>query len=498
MSSIPTHVSLLAVALFFGATLVSAQETHPQGHTRHSRAYSAAQQGDSNGIRSSGPVAEQSNNSQQPTNTATTSIPSSSEQPLTGAEQFTLSHMGSGHSYFIPSLQYGQSWTSSGTSTFPTSRLESISTISGTFSFHHLWRRYNFTAQYSGVGLLNNTHASSNVSAHNLSVSQRINGKRSSLLLADVATYFPESRYGYARFSGGNTFAGIPYGYGGLFTGSTGGLDNAFLPGQSILTGPSSQVGNSIVAEYNYLTTQVSNITLTGSYVSLFFPGSQYINNSDIVIRFGYNRSISRKNSLGLYYQAGIFRFGSLGGNFTNHIISFVFRRTISHRLALELGAGPQINRFDNTPSNQNMQLTWETSARLTYQLERLSLRVDYLHYTSSGSGIFRGARTDMFSLNTSIPFSRAWGAGLSIGYAYNTTLQGPELNTAGLSYNSWYSTINLHHTLNRWMSLFVGYNLRQQMSSATTCIGPACGTFYAQQYLTFGLDWHKALIGLE
>lgn len=499
MPSIVQRCTLLAATLLFGVTMVCAQESQPQGQSQYPQAAGTTQQGNGQATPASQPSANQPYaNGQQAPNTAATTPAPSSAQPLTGAEEFTLSQMGASHSYFAPSLQFGQSVITTGTSTFSTSNLESLSTIGGVFALHHLWHRYEFTATYAGVGLLYNRHPALNTSAHTLTISQRIDGKRSSLLLTDFVTYLPESGYGYARFGALDTPGGTSYGYGGLYSGNTAGLDTPFLPGQSILTGTSSQVGNSTVAQYDYLTSPLSSLTVMGSYVTLLFPNSQHINYNSAIVRIGYDRSISPNNSIGLFYQADIVRFGSLGGNFTNHEVSLVYRRTISNRLGLELGAGPQVNVFNNSQAQHSTQFSWQGQARLTYQLERLSLELDYFHYTSGGSGVYQGARTDTVAMQTSVPFSRMWAASMSLGYAYNTNLQTALTSASALSYNSWYGTINLQHTLNRWMSLFVGYNLRQQISSQATCIGVGCGTFYAQQYLTFGINWHPLSTGVE
>lgn len=499
MPPIARRFSLLAVMLLFGVTMVRAQEGQTQGQAPHTQTPDTAQQQNTSTTLSPSPAVQPADTGAPQTGDSTPQTPSSSaRQPLTGAEEFTLSRMGASHSYFVPSLQYAQSMFSTGIDTFPTSNLESISTISGVFALHHVWRRYDFTAQYSGVGLLYYNHPDQNTSAHNFAISQRIDGKRSSLLLTDVVTYLPESSYGYARFGGLDTFGGGYSGYGGVYTGSTGGLNTVFLPDQSILTGASSQVGNSVVAQYDYLTSPLSSVTLTGSYVSLFFPGSQLINYKSAIVRIGYDRSISPKNSIGLFYQGGAFWFGSSGVNFTNHDISLDYRRAITHRFAFEAGAGPQVNVFQNSVLQQNVQFSWQAQALLSYQLERMSLGIDYHHYTSGGSGVYQGAHTDTVGVRTSLPFSRTWATDLSLGYAYNTSLQAHQLLAGSSSYNSWYGTINLQHTVNRWMSLFVGYNLRQQMSSQTTCVGTACGTFYAQQYFTFGINWHPNLPGAE
>lgn len=499
MPRIATRSLLFAVTLLLGVALANAQQGQSQEPSRQSQGQGNGQQTNANGTLSSQPAPYPANSaSQQNTQPTATASPSLTAQPLTGAEEFTLKRMVTGRNYFIPSFQFGQSLISSGNSHFPASNMESISTISGEFTFHHAWRRYDFSAQYSGTGMFYRSRSTSDTSAHNFTVSQRIAGKRSSFLLTDVVNYLPESGYGYARFGGLGTFGGAGSGYGGLFTGATGGLDTTFLPGQTILTAPSSQVGNSVVAQYNYLTSPISTLTLTGAYVSLFFPGSGFLNTNDIIAGFGYDHTLSLKNSIGLSYQANIYRYGPSGGDFTNHIISLMYRRTVSNRFAFEVGAGPQINTFANTAAKQNTQFSWETHAQLNYQLEHFSTTISYFHYTSGGSGVYSGAHTDTVTVQSSIPISRMLTGSISLGYAYNTTLYAEQISRAALSYNSWYGTLNLHYTLNRQMSLFLGYNLRQQMTPQATCVGTTCGTFYAQQYLSFGINWHPIVPGVE
>lgn len=484
--------------LFLGAALACAQQAQ-QDPSQRSQAQGTGEQTNTNRRLSSQPAAYPSNStSQQNTQANTTAAPSSAVQPLTGAEEFTLRRMGSGRNYFIPSFQYGQSLISSGTTPFPTAHMQSISTISGEFTFHHEWRRFDFSAQYSGTGMFYRSHATSTSSAHNFTVSQRVLGKRSSFLLTDVVTYLPESGYGYARFAGLDTLGGTGSAYGGLYTGSTGGLNTPFLPSQSILTSPSSQVGNSVVAEYNYLTGPVSNITLTAAYSSLFFPGAGYTNTNGIIAGLGYDRALTPRNSVALSYHASIYRFGSSGSDVTNHTISLMYRRTVSNRLGLEVGAGPQVNTTNNTGVTQDTQFSWEAHAMVSYQLERFSTTLNYFHYTSGGSGVYSGAHTDTVTLGTSIPFSRMWTGSLSLGYAYNTSLYAEQIIGIASSYNSWYATFNLHYALNRQTSLFLGYNLRQQVTPQATCIGTDCGTLYSEQYLSFGINWHPFTLAMK
>ena len=499
MPGLAIRSSIIVLLFLSGASLARAQVSQNRTQAQSTQSQQTGQQNDSNDTSTQATEPHNYTTGEEATTGPAPSLaPSVTTAPLTGAEEFTLSHMGKSHSYLIPSFQYGQSLITSGTSAFSTSTMESLSTISGLFALHHVWRRYSFTAQYDGVGFLYNTDSALNTSAHNFTLTQGIEGKRSSLILTDVTTYLPQSGYGYARFTGLGGIGGSSYGYGGLSTAATAGLDTQFLPGQSLLTGASSQLGNTIVGEYNYLTGPLSTVTITGSYVTLWFPGSQYINTDDALLQIGYNHVLSPQNSMGLSYQAGIFRFGSLGGNFTNHVLLFTYRRTINNRLALQLGAGPQVNVFDNTVAQSGYQVSWQANALITYQLERLAIAVSYLHYTSGGSGIYRGAHTDYTTLSTSLPLSREWSVNLSGGYAYNTALQVARVQAPTLSYNTWYGTFDLTHTLNRWMSMYMGYNLQEQVTSQATCIASACGTFYTQQYLSFGINWHPVLLGIE
>jgi hypothetical protein len=494
--------STLGIALLMGVSCAWAQQGQSQQGQTQQQTPAGQQAGGQNPSSPESPLPplsqgqggkKQAQSEQSQGQGATTSAPS-----LTGAEQYTLSSMGAGRSYAIPSFQFAQSVSTNGTGAFGTAEVDPVSTISGLLAFHHLWSKYDFTARYAGTGFIYNRQSELNTSAHEFSISQRIDGRRSSFQLSDVVSYMPESSFGYARFSGFNGYGSAGYGYGGLFGASGGNLNTTFLPNQSILTGPSSRVGNSVVGEYDYQTSPLSSVTLTGAYTMLRFPSSDFINNDSAIFRLGYNHTLTRKNSMGVSYQAGLFGFGGSTGDFTNHEVSLTFRRTITERLGLQLAAGPQVNVFSNSASGQDTSVSWQASGFLTYQFRRSSLGISYQHYTSGGSGVYLGAQTDYASLNYSIPMSRLWSIDSSLGYARNKTVQNGNLAGVGSSYNSWYGTINIHRSLNRSLSMFFSYNLQQQLAASPSCIGSTCGTFYTQQYFSFGLNWHPILAGVD
>ncbi len=90
------------------------------------------------------------------------------------------------------------------------------------------------------------------------------------------------------------------------------------------------------------------------------------------------------------------------------------------------------------------------------------------------------------------------WSTNWDLGYAHNTSLQSVNAPGIGNSYNSWYGSVNFQRVVNRWMSLFLGYNLQQQLSGVPSCIGSTCGNFYTQQYFSVGLNWHPSRLGSE
>jgi hypothetical protein len=490
--------SLLAIVLVLGVSLAWAQQGQPQQQTSSDQ--QSGQQPNGQGTSSTmAPTSQEQTGEQQPSTEPNQAIsPVSSTPSLTGAEQYTLSHMGVGQSYVIPSFQFGQSVLTTGTGPFGKAGVESVSTLSGLLSFHHLWRRYDLSAQYAGTGFLYNQHPGLDSSAHEFTLSQQIKGRRSSFLLTDVVSYLPEASFGYAAFSGSSNYGTAGYGYGGLYGASGNNLNLSLLPNQSILVGPSSRVSNALVGEYDYLRSPLSSFTVSGSYAVLRFPTSGYIDSDDAIFQLGYNHSFTPKDSIGLSYQADIFRFGQSSGNFTNHLFSLIYRRNLSERLALQFGAGPQVNVFSSSAPGQRNQVTWQASGLLNYLFQRSSVGLYYQHYTSGGSGVYLGARTDNVGVSFATPVSRMWSADASLGYAYNTTLQGGNLAGAASSYNSWYGGINIQRIVNRWMSMFFSYNLQQELASGKTCIGITCGTFSTQQYFSFGFSWHPSRLSDE
>lgn len=488
MGRIALHISLAAFILGLGFPVARAQEKPVQQQQKPA----TQKPKDTRIAQPAAPVQPLSKENQKgQAQTSEQSQSTSSKQdrkPLSGAEQFTLSTMGRGRSYFYPIFQVAESGDTNPENQIGSSTLESASTISGAFALNHVWSRYNFAANYAGSGFIYNQDPSLSTSAHSFTLSQTITGKRSTFTLADAVSYLPESSFGYDRFGGFGNF-----GIGGLFGVNSANLNGIYIPNQSILTGDSSRVSNSVVGEYDYSLSPLSSLTFVGSYGLLRFPDTNFIDSNAGIFGIGYNHSFSQRDTIAVTYMGNVFRYDQSSNNFNSHVVALIYGHRISQLLSLRLGAGPQVNMFGSAANNDTMT-TWYATASLAYQLSRTALSFGYTHYTSGGAGVFQGAETDNLGMAIDRRITRMWSGGVSLGYSHNKNVLATSSSQA---FNTWYGTANLRRPLGHYTDFFLSYNIQQQSSNDPFCIGSDCGSFYTRNYFSLGFNWHPRSVEL-
>jgi hypothetical protein len=419
------------------------------------------------------------------------SAPSTPEQrPLSGVEEYTLSTMGMGHSYFFPVFQVAESGDTNGNNQIGSATFESVSTVSGAFALNRVWSRYNFAANYSGSGFIYNRDPSQSSSAHSFSLSQTITGARSSLVLADAVSYLPESSYGYARFGSFGNF-----GVGGFSPINSSGLNGIYIPSQSILTGDSTRISNVVVGQYDYKSSPLSSLTFTGSYGMLRFLDTGFIDSNAGTFGLGYNHSFTARDTLAIAYMGTVYRYDQSVYDFNTHIVALMYGHQISHLLSLKLGGGPLVNTFTGSnTTNQGTVVSWYGNASLYYRLPRTTLSFFYTHYTSAGAGVFQGSKTDNLTMTITRQLTRIWSGDVSMGYSHNANLQA---TSTSQSFNTWYASANLQRPIGHYMNLFLSYNLQQQSSNNSFCNVGGCGSFYTRNYFSLGFNWHPNAVEL-
>jgi hypothetical protein len=183
----------------------------------------------------------------------------------------------------------------------------------------------------------------------------------------------------------------------------------------------------------------------------------------------------------------------------------------------LLLGAGPQVTFLD-LPSYtvsgttlipitvKDTRLGVAAQARLRYQLTRTALDLTYRRFTTSGSGFFAGAQSDIVHLTATRPLTRVWNAFADLGYSHNSRIQpltpqqGAACSPGGQNicpandantYSFGYIGAGLHRSFGRDFHGYVSYQFNELSFDHNYCpSGIACSRIGNRSVATFGLDW--------
>jgi hypothetical protein len=405
-------------------------------------------------------------------------------RPLSGAEQFSLGSPGGGRSILTLNIRFREladSNNSSGTGTDWTS----ASVVNGDIGIQHNSARSEFTAVYAGGGTLYNTRVDQNETFHQVSLTERILGRRWTLLLSDAAGYLPEASFGFGGLNGGLGSLGGPFGN----------LNPLFDPSQSILTGRARRISNTFVGEVQYTISPRAAFTVSGSYGLLHFLDDGFIDNRSVGLRTGYNYALNSRDTIGVNYGFNRFSFNGQDA-LMNHVAQLAYGRRITGRLALQLYGGPSFTTFETSAASasRGIDFSWSAGALLRYQMARTGVSLSYLHGISGGAGIFAGAERDEIQTTVDRKLTRQLSGGANFGFARNAGL-GQALGSGAVvpsntRFNSLYGGVSLNRPLGRRLSLAFSYTLERQTASNAVCITAICGATYLRHQFGLGLNW--------
>lgn len=134
---------------------------------------------------------------------AATNAPVPDTRPLSGAEEITVGLRHSARNYVLPSLQvnvYGDSNQVSAAG--GTRGVELTGSVTGRLALQHVTRKSQLTMDYMGGGLLYSRNSGFNSMIHELGFTESVKGRRWGLMLADRASFLPESPFGFYGFGG--------------------------------------------------------------------------------------------------------------------------------------------------------------------------------------------------------------------------------------------------------------------------------------------------------
>lgn len=420
---------------------------------------------------------------------ATDAVPMASDKrPLSGAQELTLGHVPTSHSFLLPSLLYAQILDTNVLGSADAPKRGVLSTMMGRLVLRREWSRYHLNADYAGGGFFSSTNSNLNAAFHRFSLSQTITGRRWTLLFADQIDYSPESSFGFGAFAG---LGGSGPGSGGVLGAPPSGLSPAFLPSQTILTGRTMRISNTFVGEVDYVVSPRSSFTISGSYAILHFRDPGLIDSKNAMFRTGYNYDLTKRDSLAIIYGFGMLRFGVVARDIKDHLVQIAYGRRITGRLALQLAAGPQITMFRNDLNGSDKQLFWSAQTSLLYRQRNTNVGLSYLRFVTGGSGVVTGgAATNAVQAMLARQLSRKWSGFLGLGYARNSSLRPTTTLVAGSSYNAWYANAGLSRQVGRYAGLDFSYGLQLQHSDVPLCIARVCGMSLVRHQIGLGFNW--------
>jgi hypothetical protein len=405
---------------------------------------------------------------------------------VTGGLAPNVGDSGDVHSQITAGVQYSELFDSNFANSAGSVGWDEISTFGGQFGISRNGGGKSLSISYSGGGYIDPRNSGNNSTYQAFTVAEALQFRRWTLSLVDSFSYLPQSSFGFAGAGGTSSpFLGITL------------LNPNVPPGQGIQTGPANRFSNTAFAQVSYAASQRSAWTFGGSYGLLHFTNPAFLNSSEFDFSAGYNYLITSKDTIGVSYLFDATRYSPALASINNHTISFSYGHHISRQLALQVGAGPQLNDYVPVSGGGiGWHTQWSASAGLSYLYNRTSLGVSYSHGVTGGSGILVGANTDSVSLSASHPIGRYSSISGSFGVSENSTLA--QASGPASSYTSEYVNVGFNRGLGRQASIFANYSFIHQTTNAGSCVTVACGPAFTRNQIFVGFSWNMRPVALR
>jgi hypothetical protein len=414
------------------------------------------------------------------------------------------------------------------------SAVNTVTTALGGLDLQRLWKNYKLALDYTGGVGYYSVSSLGFKQVQMMDLDQRINWKRGQLGIQDSFSYLPEGSFGEAYGSmnglgqllGSGAFGGENVLFGSNVFGSLSQVPRimniALVDAEQDLS-PKSAITAVVSYGFVHYTEDISSTLVFG-------PGStaapiSFIGNSQETGEVGYDRILGPHDQAAIVYAYQNFDFSVSGTAFHTQIAELMWGHRISGRMDLLVAAGPQLTNIHESLQECNIlnvsvlkcgqddglvsttildttRLTAAGRASLRYRLPKTSFELSYDHYTTSGSGFFAGAQSDIARLSATRPISRQWFATLDAGYAKNKRLDLPASGIPGSSFGYGFAGFAVHRMLGRYLHVFASYQFNELEFDSSFCQGGKnpgpCNRISQRQLGTIGLDWTPRPIRLD
>ena len=246
---------------------------------------------------------------------------------------------------------------------------------------------------------------------------------------------------------------------------------------QAIVAPNADQISNATGAQLTYQLGPSSMVGVTGNFGISTYPGlgqgsGLYNSRSDGASVY-YSRSFGEKYSVGGTYQyQNTFSYqGAAVSTQTQTQTVFIFLTAyLRPKLSLSVSVGPQ--HYNATQTSFPASASWSpmTMVSLGWQGGRTSLAASYARIVTGGGGLNGAFHSNSVSASAGWQLSRLWTAGVSGGYASNTTLT-PLFIQSSAGGHSLTGTVSAQRPLGDHLNVQFGYNWIHQNYSGITAI---------------------------
>ncbi len=418
--------------------------------------------------------------------------------PVSGLDEPGLELRTATRSFISPFLQVSESADTNGENQFGSTDLEPVSHVLGGFDLQQFWPKSDLFLEYLGGGAFHpSPYDVQQLQAAGLEAVTR--WRTGQMKLRDTFNYLPDGSFQIGTFGGA---PGL-----GLATSSGAGLAGGVLPGSHLFgsgqfggVGNIPRLANTVILDAVQALSPLSAITVAGGFNNAHFydPTNTLINSDQGTLEGGYSRLFSRHDQIGAIYAFQLFQFPqSTGGEIYIHVVNVRWSHTITGRLSLVAGVGPEYMDLQ-----QGVAVThWSVSARvqLRYKMGHGSLSAAYEKFTSAGSGFFAGANTQAAQLGYLRPLGRTWEFHGVLDYSHNTKLQNLALLgvNAG-SYNNGSAEALFRKHMGRSYDVFVAYGFSEMAFNVPVTLSGSSGRIAQRQIGTVGVEWHPKPTRIE
>jgi hypothetical protein len=408
---------------------------------------------------------------------------------ITGGQNFSVGIPEGTRSYWQPHADAVLTLDSNGLQSTGTS-WTTWSSLYGGIDVHRVSGNSNMTLSYQVGGTISNNGSASNGVVQGLNFADRMVFRRETISVFEQLSYLPETSFGFGGL-GGSGFGGVSLpGAGGL------GLAPGLTPDQTILTTQGGQIlSNSVIVEGDSNLSARSSLTLLGGYSALHYFGTNQLDYGNVNGRIGYNRQVTRADTIGISYTYSGIRYKNIAQSIDNHVAQLSYGRRLTGRMAFQISGGPEFSIF-STPIVANTgaapstsEMYWTLSTSLQYRLERTGLGATYFHGVSGGSGVLPGAVSDTVSATASRQLTRIVGSSFNFGYSRNAAVNVAAVGSQ--AYNYWFGGASLSRPWGRNFNIALSYQLQYQDANSSFCIGSSCSTNLTRHLISVTFHWH-------